>query len=332
MIDNGATIALIRQLRAATPTRKKRIGRWQPPRPPSAIALRYFRTLHPIVSEAADLFERDSLPHILRLLGEERRSQGKADASGFNIGMGRAAGLGAKAGAADDRLAADIDDELSRASDHGKRAAREIDRAAEVFARKLRPQSLFDVVKQFGKATDDQARAQLDQQLRQAIGLPLSAIEKPVLDQLDPWATENVDLIVTIPDRYFDRMKRDVLRAFNEGALSETLTETIAENYGASTSDVERIARDQLGRLSSELTETRLTNLGVTRYRWMSARDNRVRDAHFELSQRSARGETFSFDDPPMGGGTKATDRGNPGDGILCRCYPEPDLDALING
>ena len=55
--------------------------------------------------------------------------------------------------------------------------------------------------------------------------------------------------------------------------------------------------------------------------------DGRVRDNHAELN-----GQRFRFDDPPMGGGTSEDEPGNPGDGILCRCYADPVLDALIEG
>lgn len=315
------TIALIRQLRAYQPARSKRIGRWQPPRPPTTIALRYLRAMRPIVEGAVDLFERDALPRILHLLAEERRAQGKMDASEVEKVLARRFALAPKSAA----MVA---------------ALNEVDITAAAYARKLRPREMFEVVKQFGQDTDAHARQQLDLQLRAAIGLPLSAIEKPVRDKIDPWAERNVygdpetgfGGIVTLPQNYFDRLKVDVIEAFEQGESGAALQEKIAKSYGSSMSEAEVIARDQIGKLTAQVNDARLQNLGVTRYRWRSARDGRVRDNHYELAQRSARGETFAFDDPPMDGGTNKNEAGNPGSGIQCRCFAEPVLDELING
>lgn len=67
--------------------------------------------------------------------------------------------------------------------------------------------------------------------------------------------------------------------------------------------------------------------MGVTGYIWRTANDNRVRDNHGDLD-----GQRFTWDDPPMGGGTSEDEPGHSGSGIQCRCYAEPDLSPLLGG
>ena len=247
------------------------------------------------------------------------------------IGTGRAAQLGKKSAEKDMRkarkTAREVDREFEQASTQGKRAAALIDRAAREFAAAFRPDALFSVVSQFGKATDDFSRLQLDQQLRSAIGVPFSAIEKPHRDKLSDWSVANVDQIKTLPDRYFDDIRLRVEDAFTSGMHPSTLADNLADAYDISENNAERIARDQTLTLAANLNEERMTSLGVEEYVWRTVNDGRVRENHAELN-----GQRFRFDDPPMGGGTSEDEPGNPGDGILCRCYADPVLDALIEG
>lgn len=345
-INRHTTRALASRLRALAPAgpRKKKPGRWPRPLPPTRIEDGYHAAIRRMVCDLARECFRSEEGEIFHALAQHRAIQGletkapRADAGPFRggaKGFGQAAALGRKKAKEEAeelrRKAKQADDDLRRASEQGKRAARAIDRAAEKFADVFKPQALHDVVLGFGKATDKHAREQLDTQLRSAIGVPLSAIERPFRDQMEGWAALNIDLIVTVPDRYFDRLRLDVLDAFEGGTHPSTLAEDFEERYDMSSRDAERIARDQVLSLQSELNQERMTSMGVDRYYWRSANDGRVRDNHEELAARSMAGETFAFDDPPMGGGTSDDEPGNPGDGILCRCFPEPVLDDLIN-
>lgn len=209
----------------------------------------------------------------------------------------------------------------------GRHAVSLIARAAQRFADEFRPHEVHAVARRFGKRLDAHAQAQLDAQVRSALGVPLSALERPVRDQLEGWAAVNVNLIRTIPPRYFDRLRADIEEAFESGTHPSTLAEDIADDYDISINDARRIARDQLGKLNADVTRERHEALGVTRYTWRTMRDNRVRSNHSHLE-----GEIFSYDDPPLGGGTTAHERGHPGTGIQCRCYQEPHLQDIIDG
>jgi SPP1 gp7 family putative phage head morphogenesis protein len=90
------------------------------------------------------------------------------------------------------------------------------------------------------------------------------------------------------------------------------------------------IARDQIGKLNGQVTQTTQRLAGVTEYVWVTSDDERVRGtpggrypkakpSHFALD-----GETFRWDQPPMSG--PGTQRRNPGEPIQCRCWGDPKL------
>ena len=77
------------------------------------------------------------------------------------------------------------------------------------------------------------------------------------------------------------------------------------------------IARDQVGKLNGQLAERRQRDIGVSRYVWRTAQDERVRPAHADRE-----GQVFSWDDPPEGG--------HPGFDYSCRCVSEPMLADVL--
>lgn len=330
------TVALIRQLKAFGPLPRRRAMPRQ--QPPTALALAYFDAIEEVIAPArAAVLE--VLPDIEHALAAVRRRAGHADASrgpgrdvsreysvdasGIGIGLGRAAQLGAKAREREQRAlkgkAGAIGLELEAATREGAAARVLIDGAAARFARKFRPQALHDVARQFGRRTSRHQRDQLDRQVRAAMGIGLEAIERPTVDRIEGWAALNVDLIVTVPERYFDRLRLDVIDAFAAGAHPTALARDLEDAYGIAQNDARRIARDQVSKLAAQVNQDRQQALGVTGYTWRTMRDNRVRDEHAILE-----GERFSWSDSPPDG--------HPGEAILCRCYAEPDLEPVIAG
>lgn len=329
-VKRAVSLSLIRQLRALRPESKprRRVGRWPKPLPPTNIEKGYTTAVkRAVCALARACFDREA-PEILHALVSLRRSQGKLDARapgrGAAIGAGRAAQLGKAEAEAEDakqrEQAGRVGADLRRGSEQGKRAAAAIDRAARAFVEEFRPHALHAVVAQFGTATDTHSRQQLDRQLRSAIGVPLSALERPHRDKLEGWAALNVDLIKTVPERYFDRIRLDILEAFDGGTHPATLAEQFAERYEMSENDAERVARDQVLSLSADLNHDRMEALGVERATWRTMQDGRV----CEICE-AREGVSFAMDE--------GIDGELPGDcHPMDRCYSEPDLEALING
>jgi hypothetical protein len=71
--------------------------------------------------------------------------------------------------------------------------------------------------------------------------------------------------------------------------------------------------------LNTELIEEISRGGGSSHYRWITQRDDLVREWHAELDDR-----VFAWNSAPSGGGTRSDDSGHPGSGYGCRCLPEP--------
>lgn len=150
------------------------------------------------------------------------------------------------------------------------------------------------------------------------MSVPLSAIEKPTVDRIPEFAQKNVELIVTVPERYFDRVQDRVQEAFESGMSVDELTSQLIDVDDMADNDARRIARDQIGKLMGQVNEDRQTAMGVTGYTWETAQDERVRDEHAERQ-----GDHFEWDDPP--------EDGHPGEAIQCRCFASPDFSQILD-
>lgn len=279
-LPHSRTVSIVRLLQTIGGVRKTpgRIPRQQQP---DAIRFEYFNALNRAVVAPTISAFRGVQTEILQLLIQERRQQGKMDVA------------------------------------RSRQAVELIDRAAAHAARQLAPRELNEIAEKFGKRTSDFNRAQLDRQIRSAMGVNLSAIEKPTRDLIPTFAKANVELIQTVPTRYHDRIAKDVREAFETGVHPETLAERFVELDDMVESDARRIARDQVGKLNGLFNQTRQQAMGVTDFVWRTVHNARVRDEHANLD-----GRTFDWEDGAYGI--------FPGSEIMCRCFAEPVFDDIL--
>lgn len=125
--------------------------------------------------------------------------------------------------------------------------------------------------------------------------------------EIKSFTKENVKLIKSIPDQYFDKIEKMVVRNVQKGALSSEIKQNILKEYSVSERRAALIARDQVNKFNGNLNELRQTDLGVKKYVWETSLDERVRPEH-----EARHGKTFSWKDPPPDG--------HPGEAINCRC------------
>ncbi len=282
------TVSIIRLLTALGPLRPRR--RMPPQKQPDGLRREYLTALMPFVNTVTSEFNKVR-GEVLALLEQERREQGhKTDAS-------------------------------------NKQKAKDlINKAAVRAAAAWKPRELYNAAARYAKRTNDFQKEQLGRQVQAAMSVSLAAIEPSITVKIEEFAARNVDLIKTVPDRYFDRIRLDVEEAFDSGMHPSTLADIFEERDGMAEGDARRIARDQIGKLNGQLNQERQERMGVTGYTWRTMNDERVRDAHDELD-----GEHYEWDDPPMGGGTGPDEEGHPGSGIQCRCYAEPDFGPILD-
>lgn len=171
------------------------------------------------------------------------------------------------------------------------------------------------------KSADTAHLRALRRQFSEAVGIQVlkeePALEKPVRD----FTKRNVELIKSLKGEVLERLKRELGAALDSGARPADLAKMLREQYGVARRKAEFIARDQVGKLYASLTEERHRKLGITRYRWRTVKDNRVRRRHVKRE-----GKVFEYAKPP----NEEKGDGHAGTPYRCRCYQEPILDDVL--
>lgn len=117
---------------------------------------------------------------------------------------------------------------------------------------------------------------------------------------------QNVELIRNVTDQQRLLAAVEIGRVDADAPLATRLEAAL----GTSRARARLIARDQVGKFNSELTEVRAQAAGSPSYEWSTSGDERVRATHIELD-----GNVYRWDEP-----TGAEDGLQPGQPILCRC------------
>ena len=197
-----------------------------------------------------------------------------------------------------------------------------------------RLRSLVDYVKRLIKGKTDQTilkagligvdiaafnKGQFEKMNRSAFGIDIFVDEPWLQDQLKLFASQNAQLITSIPEQELDRVAGDIERGLQQGLRFTEVAKTIQKSFGITRRRATLIARDQTTKLNASLTKLRQTEVGVEEYIWQTAGDERVRPSH-----RKNDGKVFRWDKPsPI--------TGHPGHDVNCRCVARPVLDKLLN-
>lgn len=157
---------------------------------------------------------------------------------------------------------------------------------------------------------------QLSLNLSRGLGVDLTSAIRSlnVAPQIEAATVANAALIKSLPDQAIDKIKSKVLNDVARGVRYETLAEDIAQQFDVTDRRAKLIARDQMAKVNSAINEAKQTALGIKKYEWVTAGDERVRDTHADNN-----GKTFEWDNPPA--------TGHPGDDINCRCIAVPIIE-----
>lgn len=125
----------------------------------------------------------------------------------------------------------------------------------------------------------------------------------------------NVALIRSIPFGEAEKVAAMVRENLSAGSRADDLAKRIADESGASLARARTIARTEVSKAQTALTQARAASVGSTGYIWRTARDGDTRPSH-----RNMEGVFVPWDEPPTIDGMK----GHAGEFPNCRCYPEP--------
>lgn len=120
-------------------------------------------------------------------------------------------------------------------------------------------------------------------------------------------------------------LRKKIQESTFKGIRYEEMIKTIQKSYEVSFNKAKFLARQETGILMAKFKASRYEEAGINEYKWRCVAGSTahpVRPMHKALGDRSNKGETFRFDDPPV-----VNDKGerkNPGEDYGCRCTAVP--------
>ena len=160
-----------------------------------------------------------------------------------------------------------------------------------------------------------QNAAELSRALRQEIRTaPTGATMQALM-------AEQVTLIKSIPlDAAYRVHKLTIegIEGIEDSTRASEISKAIQASGDVAKSRADLIARTEVARTASTLTEARALHVGSPGYFWRTAGDGDVREDHRELE-----GQFIPWDQPPIAD-KRTGRRAHAGCIYGCRCYPEP--------
>ena len=129
-----------------------------------------------------------------------------------------------------------------------------------------------------------------------------------------------VELITSLPRDAAERVHKLTLEGIVNGTRAAEISKEIMRSGHVTKARATLIARTEVGRTSTALTQARAESIGSTQYIWRSAGDSDVRPSHREMN-----GRVCEWADKPITDGMA----GHPGETPNCRCYAEPIVPDL---
>jgi uncharacterized protein with gpF-like domain len=146
--------------------------------------------------------------------------------------------------------------------------------------------SSFGAVSKVGNDVDDLNTNQWDKFVKEETGVNLSIFNNASKEFVQEWIDTNSIYLASLPEEYSNKIFQLVSEGVQSG-VSRTVIATQINNEGKKFRGVfgedntqrrsERIARDQVGKLNSALSRSRMKQAKLDIYKWSTAGDERVR-------------------------------------------------------
>lgn len=133
--------------------------------------------------------------------------------------------------------------------------------------------------------------------------------------------SEQVTLIKSLPLDAAKRVHELTLAGIEDGTRAKEIAKEIQRSGEVSANRANLIARTEVARAASKLTEERALHIGSDGYIWRTSKDSDVRHSHREMEGKYVRWDT----PPKLSDGTTTHARQI----YNCRCYPEPVIPDL---
>jgi len=190
-----------------------------------------------------------------------------------------------------------------------------------VYGERVDDPRITNVVGETGNAVNTTNAGAFTSKISAVTGVNVIANVPGVRDAVNLWTRQNVTLIKTLGEEHFKDIERIVIDGVEQGKGLRTITKEIQKKTKASRNRAKLIARDQVGKLTANITARRSSELGVKRFRWVTSLDDRVRASH-----RALHGKVYSYE---KGASVDGETGVLPGEPINCRCALVPIISSV---
>lgn len=149
-------------------------------------------------------------------------------------------------------------------------------------------------IENVGYAIEKKNQIQWDRFVKEGTGVDMSIYDPASKKYVQEWIDLNKRYLSSLPDEYVRKVSRIVSQGVEDGESKKLISEKIVDVNRAfrgvgsgSQRRAERIARDQVGKLNSALSRSRMTQAKVSIYKWATAGDERVRGTPWGKYPRS---------------------------------------------
>lgn len=120
-------------------------------------------------------------------------------------------------------------------------------------------------------------KKQWNKSTKKTLGFPYESNENWRNEVFRQWALENYTLLRRYGTDFIARINEIVSRGVRAGISVKDIMKEIKNAKNMTKNKAKLLARDQVGKLTGELTKRRQTEAGINYYRWSTAKDERVR-------------------------------------------------------
>jgi SPP1 gp7 family putative phage head morphogenesis protein len=162
-------------------------------------------------------------------------------------------------------------------------------------------------------ARDERSWFQISERMGKALRQEIATA--PTGEVMRERMAEQVKLITSLPTEAADRVHRLALQGITEGWRADRIADEIMATGHVTRARANLIARTEVGRTSTLLTQARAEHVGSEGYNWRTAKDSDVRPSHKAMA-----GKFVKWTEPPTLDGMT----GHAGALPNCRCFCEP--------
>jgi len=211
------------------------------------------------------------------------------------------------------------------------------------------PEPVRAIVSTIGFNVGSFNQSQWSKIVNKLLGINYIKTEAWETETVNMWTDENFNLIKNLADEVIKKISTGISQGVMSGKTAKEMEGEVQKllkshigNYRNPGYRARLIARDQVGKLNGYFTQRRQTDVGIDKYEWSTAGDERVRTSHRAMDNKLCKwadasvmssdgGETWQSRPLEMQGAI-------PGSQISCRCSALPwmndiygDIDAKID-